>query len=303
MKPFLEAIDERVLVSDGAMGTMLYAKGFFINRCFDALNLMDADRVREVHDAYVRAGADLIETNTFGANRIKLRAFGLADRLAEINAEGARIARSAAGTQAYVAGAIGPLGIRIEPWGRTGTDEAEGYFREQAQGLLEGGVDLFMLETFRDRAWPEVQRAAAVGLTPPQVLVLASIVEREAAVPEERPVLAGVFLNRLRINMPLAADPTVQYVLVPPGAPTPPVDGYWKRDLTLQDLRIPSLYNTYITAGLPPSPIANPGLGSIRGVVAPTASDFLFFVARPDRSHALAVTFEEHLANVRRYQP
>ena len=150
MKPFLEAIDERVLVSDGAMGTMLYAKGFFINRCFDALNLMDADRVREVHDAYVRAGADLIETNTFGANRIKLRAFGLADRLAEINAEGARIARSAAGTQAYVAGAIGPLGIRIEPWGRTGTDEAEGYFREQAQGLLEGGVDLFMLETFRD---------------------------------------------------------------------------------------------------------------------------------------------------------
>lgn len=161
----------------------------------------------------------------------------------------------------------------------------------------------FMLETFRDRAWPEVQRAAAVGLTPPQVLVLASIVEREAAVPEERPVLAGVFLNRLRINMPLAADPTVQYVLVPPGASTPPADGYWKRDLTLQDLRIPSLYNTYITAGLPPSPIANPGLGSIRGVVAPTASDFLFFVARPDRSHALAVTFEEHLANVRRYQP
>ena len=150
MKPFLEAIDERVLVSDGAMGTMLYAKGFFINRCFDALNLMDPDRVREVHREYVRAGADLIETNTFGANPIKLRGFGLADKVREINSEGARIAKTAAAGLAYVGGAIGPLGIRIEPWGRTGTDEAESYFREQAQALLEGGVDLFILETFRD---------------------------------------------------------------------------------------------------------------------------------------------------------
>jgi len=160
----------------------------------------------------------------------------------------------------------------------------------------------FMLETFRDKAWPELQRAAAVGLTPAQALVLASIVEREAAVAAERSVLAGVFHNRLRLTMPLAADPTVQYVLVPPGSATPPAEGYWKRDLTFQDLRIASPYNTYVTAGLPPSPIANPGLGAIRGVVEPTASDYLYFVARPDRSHALAVTFEEHLANVRRYQ-
>jgi homocysteine S-methyltransferase len=132
------------------MGTMLYAKGVFINRCFDALNLTDANRVAEVHQDYVRAGADVVETNTFGANRIKLRAFGLADRLHEINVEGARVARRAVGGQAYVAGAIGPLGIRIEPWGKTGKDEAEAYFREQAQALLEGGVDLFILETFRD---------------------------------------------------------------------------------------------------------------------------------------------------------
>ena len=90
MKPFLEAIDERVLVCDGAMGTMLYAKGVFINRCFDALNLTDPDRVAEVHQDYVRAGADVIETNTFGANRIKLRGFGLADSCADINLEGAR---------------------------------------------------------------------------------------------------------------------------------------------------------------------------------------------------------------------
>jgi methionine synthase / methylenetetrahydrofolate reductase(NADPH) len=159
MKSFLEAIDERVLVCDGAMGTMLYSKGIFINRCFDALNLTDADRVVEVHQDYIRAGADVVETNTFGANRIKLRGFGLADRLHDINREGARLARRAAGSQAYVAGALGPLGIRIEPWGKTGKDEAESYFREQAQALLEGGVDLFILETFRDLN--EIQAAIA----------------------------------------------------------------------------------------------------------------------------------------------
>ena len=150
MKPFLEAIDERVLVCDGAMGTMLYQKGVFINRCFDALNLTQPDVVSDVHQDYVRAGADVVETNTFGANRVKLRAFGLSDRIREINCEGARLARKAAGGRAYVAGAIGPLGIRIEPWGKTGVDDAEAWFREQAQALAEGGVDLFILETFRD---------------------------------------------------------------------------------------------------------------------------------------------------------
>jgi len=150
MKPFREAIADRVLVCDGAMGTLLYSKGIFINRSFDALNLTDPERVADVHRQYVRAGADVLETNTFGANRIKLRGFGLADRLPDINVEGARLARAAADGHAYVAGAIGPLGIRIEPWGRTGRDEAEEYFREQAKALAEGGVDLFVLETFRD---------------------------------------------------------------------------------------------------------------------------------------------------------
>jgi methionine synthase I (cobalamin-dependent)/5,10-methylenetetrahydrofolate reductase len=150
LKPFLEALDDRVLVCDGAMGTMLYAKGVFINKSFDALNLTQPDLVVEVHQEYVRAGADIVETNTFGANRIKLASFGLADRLHAINEQGAKIARHAAREQAYVAGAIGPLGIRIEPWGKTGVDEAREYFREQAQALEDGGVDLFILETFRD---------------------------------------------------------------------------------------------------------------------------------------------------------
>ncbi|MBE3072516.1 MAG: homocysteine S-methyltransferase family protein, partial [Acidobacteria bacterium] len=132
------------------MGTMLYAKGVFLNRCFDALNLTQPDLVAEVHIEYVRAGADVLETNTFGANRVKLGTFGLADKLHAINVQGARIARHAARDQVYVAGAVGPLGIRIEPWGRMGVDEAQAHFREQAEALAEGGVDLFILETFRD---------------------------------------------------------------------------------------------------------------------------------------------------------
>ena len=139
-----------MLVCDGAMGTMLYARGVFINRCFDSLNILSPDTVIEVHQDYVRAGADVLETNTFGANRLKLRSFGLGDKVREINAEAARLARKAARDQVYVAGAIGPLGVRIEPWGKMGTDEAEAFFREQAEALAAGGVDLFILETFRD---------------------------------------------------------------------------------------------------------------------------------------------------------
>lgn len=151
VKPsFLSELDRRVLVCDGAMGTMLYAKGIFLNRSFDELNLTQPDLVGEVHQTYVRHGADVIETNTFGANRIKLSHFGLADQTHATNVQGARIARHAVRDQAWVAGAIGPLGIRIEPWGKTGVDEAQEYFAEQARALAEGGVDLFVLETFRD---------------------------------------------------------------------------------------------------------------------------------------------------------
>jgi methionine synthase / methylenetetrahydrofolate reductase(NADPH) len=150
MIKFIDALAERVLVCDGAMGTMLYSRGVFINKSFDAMNLTQGDLVESVHQEYVRAGADILETNTFGANRIKLGSFGLADRLREVNQAGVKIARRASAGQAYVAGSIGPLGIRIEPWGKTGMDEARNYFREQVEALLDEGVDLVILETFRD---------------------------------------------------------------------------------------------------------------------------------------------------------
>lgn len=147
---FLDALRERVLIGDGAMGTQLYARGVFLNRAFEDLNLTEPDLVVGVHQAYVRAGAEIVETNTFGANRVKLASFGLADKVTAINVAGARIARHAARDAAWVAGSMGPLGVRVEPWGKTGLDEAEAIFAEQAQGLADGGVDLFVLETFRD---------------------------------------------------------------------------------------------------------------------------------------------------------
>jgi methionine synthase / methylenetetrahydrofolate reductase (NADH) len=150
MPDFLSAIEDRALVCDGAMGTMLYSKGIFISRCFDELNLSAPELVREVHADYVKAGADIIETNTFGANRTKLMTHGLAEQTREINLQGARLAREAARANAFVAGAIGPLGIRIEPWGKTSIEEARAVFRDQAQALVDGGVDLFILETFFD---------------------------------------------------------------------------------------------------------------------------------------------------------
>src|ERR687885_887408 len=141
---------DHVTVFDGAVGTMLYAKGVYINRSYDELNLTNPDLVREVHEEYIRAGAEVIETNTFGATAHKLQQYGLEGSLREINVAAARIAREAADERAFVAGAIGPLGLRIEPYGPTSFEEAKEVFKAQAEALLEGGVDLFILETFSD---------------------------------------------------------------------------------------------------------------------------------------------------------
>ena len=151
MHNFRDLIEsDRAYMFDGAMGTMLYSKGIYINRSYDELNLVAADLVREVHTEYVRAGADIIETNTFGATSNKLQPYGLEGSLREINIRAAQIAREAAGNRVLVAGAVGPLGLRIEPYGPTSFDEAKEMFTAQVSALLEGGVDLFVLETFSD---------------------------------------------------------------------------------------------------------------------------------------------------------
>ncbi|HNC43311.1 MAG TPA: homocysteine S-methyltransferase family protein, partial [Acidobacteriota bacterium] len=162
MKPFHETLQEdRIYVFDGAMGTMLYSKGVYVNRCYDEICLSNPGLVQEVHREYIKAGAEIIETNTFAANFPKLEAFGHANLLQEINYKAAKIAREVAGTQAWVAGAIGPLGIRIEPWGPTSFEEARKMFREQAEALLDGGVDLIVLETFTDLS--EIRQAMRTG--------------------------------------------------------------------------------------------------------------------------------------------
>jgi methionine synthase / methylenetetrahydrofolate reductase(NADPH) len=143
----------RIVVFDGAMGTMLYSKGVFINQCYDELNVRAPDLVKEIHRAYTKAGAEIIETNSFGANRLKLVQYGLQTQVREINRAAAALAREVANEAnrpVLVAGAVGPLGVRIEPYGPTSLDEARTHFREQLAGLREGGVDVFLFETFGD---------------------------------------------------------------------------------------------------------------------------------------------------------
>jgi len=156
--------ERRVLVMDGAMGSMLYQRGIFVNVCYDELNLNRPELVRGVHEAYIRAGAEVLETNTFGSNPVKLSSHGLDERTEEINRVAAGLARQAAGDQAFVVGAIGPLGTRIEPWGPTSREEAAAFFSRQAVGLLEGGVDGFILETFADLDELEAAIQAVHGL-------------------------------------------------------------------------------------------------------------------------------------------
>jgi len=146
---FIERLKHSPVLCDGAMGTLLYAKGIFINRCYDELNLSQPELIRGVHHDYLQAGAEIVETNTFGANSFRLARHSLADRVRDINLAGAHVAREAAKSfDAWVAASIGPLGVRIEPLGKTSFEETRTAFREQVAALVEGGVDLLMLETF-----------------------------------------------------------------------------------------------------------------------------------------------------------
>ena len=159
-----------------------------------------------------------------------------------------------------------------------------------------------MVRAFEDAVSPAMRsQVEASGMTLHEVLTLASIIEREALLPKERGIIASVFLNRIEAGIALYADPTVQFAITE-GSESRPPDGWWKRELTLEDLAFDSPYNTYIVAGLPPGPIANPGLGAILAVLRPAETEYLYFVAVGDGSHAFAETLAEHEANVVRYR-
>src|ERR1700694_1583541 len=145
----LTRIKQTSVLCDGAMGTLLYAKGVFLHRCYEQLNLSQPDLIRAIHHDYLQAGAEIIETNTFGANAFRLARHSIADKVRDINRAGARLAKEASKSfDVWVAGSVGPLGTRIEPLGKTSFEEARQAFRQQIAALVEGGVDLLILETF-----------------------------------------------------------------------------------------------------------------------------------------------------------
>ncbi len=176
-----ELFQTRSVLCDGAMGTMLYERGIFIHRCYDELNLSQPDLIRAIHEEYLQAGAEIVETNTFGGNRYRLQRHGLQDKVHEINLAGAQVARKAVdqlldkqATRAYVAGAVGPLGMQIEPLGKVSLEEAREAFAEQIRALAEGGVDLLVLETMT--SLNEVRQAIlAARETAPNLAVLAMV--------------------------------------------------------------------------------------------------------------------------------
>ena len=154
MPQFADIFANRPVLADGAMGTVLYARGIFINRCYDELNLSDPGLILSVHEEYLQAGAEILESNTFGANRFRLTRHGLGGKVAQINAAGVQIAREAVkhlkekqAGEAWVAGSVGPLGVRLEPLGKTGLEEARAAFAEQIRALANAGVDLLIIET------------------------------------------------------------------------------------------------------------------------------------------------------------
>ncbi len=157
----LDLVAKGVVLGDGAMGTMLYNRGVFVNRCFDELNLSASAMVKQVHQEYIDAGSHFIETNTYGANRFKLGPHGLDAQVGKINREGARIAREAAGETILVAGAIGPLGRPLEPLGHISLADAVSAFADQATALKEGGVDFFLIETMPSL---DMAKAALIGV-------------------------------------------------------------------------------------------------------------------------------------------
>jgi homocysteine S-methyltransferase len=207
MTRFSELFTDRPVLADGAMGTVLYARGIFVNRCYDELNLSDPNLILGVHEEYLQAGAEILETNTFGANRFRLARHGLAGKMAEINAAGVRLARQAverlkekqagnAEITAWVAGAVGPLGVRLEPLGKTGLDEARAAFAEQIGILAESGVDLLIIETMPalNEAHEALEAAKAVAPHLP-VLVMVTVDDEGECLDGASPAQAAALLT------------------------------------------------------------------------------------------------------------
>ena len=182
-EPFLERVEKRALVCDGAMGTMLYSKGVPYSRCFDELNLTMPHVVKEVHLSYAKAGAEVLESNTFGANRYRLANYDLSAKVREINLAGVRLAREIAGDDLYVAGAVGPLGVPLEPLGPTSLAEACQAFREQIAALAEGGVDLIIIETMVDVNEARQALEAARDVAPQLPVVVQMTVQEDGTTP------------------------------------------------------------------------------------------------------------------------
>jgi len=145
---FLNRLKRGVVLFDGGLGTEIYNKGVFINKCYEELNLSNPHLIKQIHEEYKKAGAEVLTTNTYGSNYFKLTSYNLADQLYQINYEGAKLAKEVAGNDVYVAGSVGPLSVQIEPLGKISIDEATEYFKQQIQPLVDGGVDLLIFETF-----------------------------------------------------------------------------------------------------------------------------------------------------------
>jgi methionine synthase / methylenetetrahydrofolate reductase(NADPH) len=198
-----EIFGTRNVLCDGAMGTSLYARGIFINRCYDELNLSQPELVRNVHEEYLQAGAEIIETNTFGANALRLQRYGFADKVVEINRAGAEIARKAVNQRAdkqsgksWVAGAIGPLGVHLEPLGKTSLEEARAAYAEQIRGLAEGGVDMLLIETVSALNEAEQAILAARSVAPAlPVLVMVTVDEDAICLDGSSPETAAAKLT------------------------------------------------------------------------------------------------------------
>jgi homocysteine S-methyltransferase len=203
MPQFADIFADRPVLADGAMGTVLYARGIFINRCYDELNLSDPNLILSIHEEYLQAGAELLETNTFGANRFRLARHGLAGKVAEINAAGVCIARQAierfkdkqAG-KAWVSGSVGPLGVRLEPLGKTGLDEARAAFAEQIRVLAEAGVDMLSIETMSALNEAREALAAAREVAPGlPVLVMVTVDDESTCLDGSSPAQAAALLT------------------------------------------------------------------------------------------------------------